>query len=350
MKKKLFGSDADGREGFLYTIGNTKGLQVSVTDYGATIVSIMALDRTGKETDVIFGYDSLEEYLKGDSYFGATVGRNCNRIAGAAFSIDNETYRLEQNDNENNLHSGSHGVSLRFWDLKECTDNSLTLEIEDADLEQGFPGNARIRVSFTVTEENELVIEYRAVSDKKTVFNFTNHAYFNLNGAGSGTAMDHVLSLRASHYTPLISSHAIPTGELAEVEGTPFDFREPKTIGRDIGAEDEQLKFVGGYDHNFALDRTSEGMEEAAVAIGPESGIRMTVSTDCPGIQLYTANFTDCKRGKKGKEYHGRDAFCLETQYFPNSVNEPGFATPITEAEEEYCSRTIYKFDVLEGN
>ena len=346
MKKKMFGKAADGREGTLFTIGNSKGLQVSVTDYGATLVSVMTPDKAGNSTDVIFGYDSLEEYLKGDCYFGATVGRNCNRIAGAEFSIDGKTYKLEQNDNENNLHSGSRGVSQRFWEVKECTDDSLTLEIEDADLEQGFPGNAKIEVTFTVTEDNELVIDYRAVSDQKTVFNFTNHAYFNLNGEGSGTATEHVLCLRASHYTPLISSHAIPTGELAEVAGTPFDFREPKTIGRDIGAENEQLHFVGGYDHNFALDRTSGGMELAAVAIGQESGIRMTISTDCPGIQLYTANFTDCKLGKGKKEYHGRDAFCLETQYFPNSVNEPGFATPVTEAGEQYHSRTTYKFDI----
>lgn len=343
--RTVFGKTADGEEGFLYTIGNSKGMKVSITDYGATLVSVVVPDKNGKETDVILGYDSLEDYLKGDSYFGATVGRNCNRIAGAAVTIDGKKYELEQNDHENNLHSGSKGVSLRFWLLEKCTENSLTLEIEDEDLEQGFPGNASISVTFTVTEECELLIDYRAVSDRKTVFNFTNHAYFNLNGAGSGTAMKHMLSLRASHYTPLIDSHAIPTGELAPVEGTPFDFREQKPIGRDIEENHEQLKFVGGYDHNFALDKIGEGVETAAVALGPQSGIRMTVLTDCPGIQLYTANFGDVKTGKAGKQYHGRDAFCLETQYFPNSINEPGFATPVTEAGEVYISRTIYKFD-----
>lgn len=345
MKKKVFGTTADGRKGYLFTIGNNRGLEVSVTDYGASIVSIIVLDRNEKPTDVVLGYDSLEEYLRGDSYFGATVGRNCNRIEGAAFSMDGRTYKLEDNNFGNNLHSGSHGVSFRFWNLKACTDNSLTLELEDKDLEQGFPGNAKIEVSFTVTEDNALVIDYRAVADQKTVFNFTNHAYFNLNGEGSGTAMGHLLSLRASHYTPFKGFGGIPTGELAEVAGTAFDFREPKTIGKDLGAGDEQLGFTGGYDHNFVIDKASDGVETAAVVYGQESGIRMTVSTDCPGIQLYSANFPGSKTGKGGKEYHGRDAFCLETQYFPNAVNEPGFATPVTEAGEIYRSRTIYKFD-----
>lgn len=348
MTRTKFGCSAGGREGMLYTLCNGKGMKVSVMDYGATLVSVVVPDREGTETDVILGFDSLEGYQRAGGYFGATVGRNCNRIEGASFSIDGKEYQLERNDRGNNLHSGSKGLSLRFWEMQECTEDRLVLAIEDEDLKQGFPGNARITVTFTVTADNGLVIDYQAVSDQKTVFNFTNHSYFNLDGAGSGTAMEHTLSIKASGYTPLKDSCGIPTGEILPVTGTPFDFRMPKTIGKDIEADDAQLKFVGGYDHNFVLDKAGEGVETVAEAVASRSGIRMTVDTDCPGMQLYTANFGGCISGKDGKKYHGRDAFCLETQYYPNAVNELEFPSPITDAGKEYRSRTIYKFDIQE--
>lgn len=347
MEKRQFGRTAEGEEATLYTIANQKGMRVLVTDFGATLVSVFVKDKEGRDTDVILGYDDVATYQKRMCYFGATVGRNCNRISGTKIEIDGTEYQIEGNDRGNNLHSGINSTSRRFWTVKEYTDSRIVFEIEDAHLQQGFPGNARMEAVYEVTEENGLSITQRAVADQKTVFNLTNHAYFNLNGAGNGTAEEHVLQIKASHYTPVCDSKAIPTGEIAAVEGTPFDFREPKTIGRDIGVENEQLSYGNGYDHNFALDKEKEGMETVAVAYAPQSGIRLEVITDSIGLQLYTANFVGGENGKGGVQYKDRDAFCLETQYFPNAVNEPNFVSPLTEAGETYESHTIYQFSIV---
>jgi aldose 1-epimerase len=345
MEKREFGRTAEGQEASLYTIKNHNGMQVAITDFGASLVSLWVPDKNGRQVDVILGYDDVSGYQKGTCYFGATVGRNCNRIANARLSIDGTEYTLEANDNENNLHSGSQSTAERLWTVKEHEVSQLTLEIEDDDLQQGFPGKAKIQVTFTVTPENALEISYSADSDKKTVFNMTNHAYFNLNGAGSGSILYHTLQIHASAYTPT-DEKSIPTGEIRPVDGTAFDFTEPKTIGQDIGQDDEQLKFAGGYDHNFVLDRQQAGIEQVATVYSEPSGIRMDVSTDCPGIQFYSANYVNEELGKEGHVYEKRDAICLETQYFPNSVNEPKFATPVTEAGETYQSKTIYTFSV----
>lgn len=344
MEKKSFGRTAAGDAG-LYIIANTRGMKVLVTDFGATLVSIFVKDKNGKDTDVILGYDDAADYEKHTCYFGATVGRNCNRISDAKITIDDTQYILDANDNENNLHSGGNGFSERIWDVKEHLENKITLTIEDADMQQGFPGNATVTLNYEVTENNELKITYHAQSDRKTVFNFTNHSYFNLKG--SGTATDHILQIRASHYTPVKSAKAIPTGEIASVAGTPFDFREPKAIGTDIGADNEQLRYGNGYDHNYAIDKEKAGMETVATAYSEESGIRMDVSTDCIGLQLYTANFIGGQKGKGGVVYNDRDAFCLETQYFPNAINEPNFTTPLTDAGESYDSQTVYTFSLI---
>ena len=253
---------------------------------------------------------------------------------------------MEANDNENSLHSGSNGTSERFWEVISCTDQAVTLQIEDADLQQGYPGNAVIQVTYEVTEDNGLAITYHAKADKDTVFNFTNHAYINLNGHASGSVLDQTVQIKASHFTPVKDGKAIPTGELADVEGTPFDFRVAKPIGQDIHADNEQLKFGSGYDHNFALDRTGDEVEKVATAYAPESGIQLEVYTDCPGIQLYSANFIQGQKGKGGVVYKDWEAFCLETQYFPNSINEPNFKSPITKAGKDYASKTIYKFSL----
>ena len=252
MEKKQFGRTAQGAA-TLYAIANTKGMRVLVTDFGATLVSIFVKDKNGADTDVILGYEDAAEYEKQTCYFGATVGRNCNRISDAKIMIDDTQYILDANDNENNLHSGANGLSERIWEVKEYQENKITLTAEDADMQQGFPGNAAVAVTYEVTEENGLKITYHATADKKTLFNFTNHSYFNLNG--EGTAMDHVLQIKASHYTPVKSEKAIPTGEIASVEGTPFDFRTPKIIGQDIDADNEQLRYGNGYDHNYAIDK-----------------------------------------------------------------------------------------------
>lgn len=346
MEKTSFGRTAEGREAALYTIGNAGGMRAQITDFGAALVSLYVKDRDGNMQDIVLGYGDVAPYQSQTCYFGAVVGRNCNRIADARFEIDGTEYVLEANDNENNLHSGSNGTSERFWEVKEQADGRITFALEDAHLAQGYPGNASLEVTYEVTEDNGLSISYHASADQKTVFNFTNHAYFNLNGHASGDILGHLLQINASHYTPVKDAKAIPTGEIAPVAGTPFDFRREKPVGQDIGADDIQLTYGSGYDHNFVLDREGKGMETAAVVYGPESGIRMEVLTDCIAIQLYTGNFIEGQKGKDGAVYPKQGAMCLETQYCPNSVNDPNFTAPFTDAGAAYDSRTVYKFSV----
>ena len=346
MNKNSFGKTRAGAEAFTYEIANSKGIKAVITDFGATVVSLFVPGKDGKVRDVVLGYDDAATYERQGCYFGAIIGRYANRISDAKVTIDGVEYQLEANDNENTLHSGSNGISHKLWDVKNYTDNAITLEIVSRDLEQGFPGNVTIQVTYEITEDNELAISYHAVSDKTTTINMTNHCYFNLNGHESGVVYDQTLQLQASHYTPMKSPKAIPTGEIRPVEGTPFDFRVAKPIGQDIKAEDEQLKFANGYDHNFAIDKTTNGIERVATAYCPESGIQMDVLTDMVGIQLYTANFIVGEVGKNNVTYVDNGAFCLETQYFPNSINEPNFLTPITKAGETFETKTLYKFTV----
>lgn len=344
MGKNHFGETSRGEQVSTYDISNQNGMKVVLTDFGATTVSVFVKDKDGNYQDVVLGYDNAKSYENHWSYFGATVGRYANRISNAKVEIEGQIYELEVNDNENCLHSGSNGVARRVWDVKSYTENEITFVIEDADLAEGFPGNAVMEVTYRVSDDNALVITYNARADKTTAFNMTNHSYFNLNGHKSGYIGGHVLQINASHYTPVSSSKAIPTGEITSVTGTPFDFTEAKTIGRDIEANDEQLGFAHGYDHNYAIDKTSPGLERAATVVGDKTGIAMDVFTDCLGVQFYSANFIGGQAGKEGAVYEDRDAFCLETQYFPNAINEPNFTTPITQAGEEYKSQTVYHF------
>ncbi len=240
---------------------------------------------------MVLGYENAETYQQQMASFGAVVGRNCNRIANAEIVIDGVTYQLEKNDNENNLHSGSQATSRRLWDAEEQTADKITFVIKDAEGQQGYPGNAVMKVTYEVTEANELSITYHATADKTTIFNMTNHAYFNLNGAGSGSAMEQILQIRASHYTPVIDAKSIPTGEIASVDGTPFDFREAKSMGRDIEQANDQLSYGHGYDHNFVLDKERAGLEKIATAYSTKSGIKMDVITDCIGMQLLHGEF-----------------------------------------------------------
>lgn len=351
MERKTFGKLADGEEATLYTISNTKGMYAQITDFGASIVSLVVKDKDGKNTDVVLGYENAETYQQQMASFGAVVGRNCNRIANAEIVIDGVTYQLEKNDNENNLHSGSQATSRRLWDAEEQTADKITFVIKDAEGQQGYPGNAVMKVTYEVTEANELSITYHATADKTTIFNMTNHAYFNLNGAGSGSAMEQILQIRASHYTPVIDAKSIPTGEIASVDGTPFDFREAKPMGRDIEQANDQLSYGHGYDHNFVLDKERAGLEKIATAYSTKSGIKMDVITDCIGMQLYTANFIQGQKVQGGAVCKERDAFCLETQYFPNSINEPNFTTPLTEAGKSYDTKTgLCIFDCIDIN
>ncbi len=345
MSKRSFGTLSDGTAVSLYTIANSKGMEAAVSDYGANVVSIFVEDKDGNKRDVILGFDDAADYEASGSYFGATVGRNCNRISDARIVIDKTVYELEKNDRGNNLHSGSKGLSRVMWNVKEQLADRITFSYYSPDLEEGYPGNATIEVTFEVTENNDFSISYYAVSDKKTIFNMTSHCYYNLNGHASGTILDQELKIKAYGYTPVKNELSIPTGEVLALEGTPFDFREAKPIGRDIHADHEQIKYSKGYDHNFAIAKETDGMETVACAYAKESGIQMEVITDAIAIQLYTANAM-FEVGKENTAYPDYGAFCLETQYFPNAVNEPNFVTPLFDAGEPYKSKTMYHFSI----
>lgn len=344
MNKVSFGKASWGKDAYKYTIGNSKGMKVVLTDLGACVVEIWIEDKDGNLRDVALGYDDVQQYEKEGTYFGAIVGRYANRIADAKFEIDGAEYQMDVNDNENNLHSGAKGIARKVWDVEFHEESKIVFTCVSAD--DGFPGRATCHVTYEVTENNELKISYVGSCDKTTPFNMTNHTYFNLNGHNAGTILDHQLMIKASGYTPVRDSKAIPTGEIAAVENTPFDFRVAKPIGRDIEENFEQLIYGQGYDHNFAIDRESDKVEKIAEVYSAESGIKMEVDTDCVGVQLYTGNFLNGDSGKGGHNYERRAGFCLETQFFPNSINEPNFLRPITEAGQPYKTQTVYRFCV----
>ncbi len=347
VTQSSFGKSREGEELSLFTIGNASGTRVVVSDLGATIVSIFFRDKSGTEKDIILGYDTPEGYYNGTCFFGACIGRSGNRIDKGRFTIDGRTYQLAINDNQNNLHSGPDGFDSRRFTLTGKTEDSVTLSLEDPDLRQGYPGNFRMSVTYTLTDDNKLMLHYTAACDQDTVCNLTNHTYFNLGGHDSGSIEDTELWLAAKEYTPVIDHEAIPTGEYAPVAGTPFDFTTPKTIGRDIREDNEQLKFVGGYDHNFVLQHERSGALKFAEAYQPRTGICMECFTDLPGFQFYAGNFiTEGEKGKKGAVYGKRCGFCLETQFYPNSINQEGFARPLLKAGETFESTTAYQFSV----
>ena len=329
--EKTFGKLADGREARLYTVENGR-LRAQITDYGASLVSLYV-----DGLDVCLGCDDVRGYEKNGSYLGAVVGRNANRMSGAGFVLNGEQVQLPANEGCNNLHSGPDSWAWRLWELAEHTGNSLTMTIRSPHGDQGFPGNAQVSVTYTI-ENDGLTISYRAVSDRDTIFNLTNHAYFNLFGQDKpGKAMDQELMLPAAAFCPDDAAN-IPTGEVRCVEGTPFDFRSFKTIGRDIGMDYEPLHLQGGYDHNFV-----NSGEVCAVLRNPENGLTMTVTTDLPGVQVYAGNFLD-NVGKGGVYYGKRSGVALETQHFPDSVNHPEWVQPFVKAGEVWESVTRYAF------
>ncbi len=345
VTKEAFGFTPDGRELSLYTMENSKGTAVKVSDLGASLVSIIFQDKNEKMRDIILGYEDAEGYYQGSCYFGAVIGRSGNRIDKGRFSIDGKTYQLAINDNDNNLHSGPNGFDKRPFSAKSFCDNSISFSIEDKDLEQGYPGNFKAVVTYTLTEDNELFLDYEAESDQDTVCNLTNHVYFNLSGHDSGSIEDTELWLSAKMYTPVRDYQAIPTGEYRSVTGTAFDFTSPKAIGRDIEADDEQLRFVLGYDHNFVLRKEKGSVVKFAEAYSPRTGILMECFTDLPGVQFYAGNcISKNEKGKDGAIYNPRSGFCLETQFYPNAINQEGFAKPYLKAGEKFTSRTCYKF------
>lgn len=301
-------------------------------------------DKEGKRTDIVVGFDSLNGYLQAEErYYGAIVGRYANRIAKGRFTLEGKEYTLVTNNGVNHLHGGTKGYQDVVWEVEQASDESLTLKYFSKDGEEGYPGNMNITVRYTLTR-TDLVMDYEATTDKTTVFNITNHAYFNLNGQGSGTILNHQLMINADYYTP-IDDTSIPTGEIAKVEGTPFDFRTPMPIGSRIEAEDEQLRNGSGYDHNYVLNRTNDHqLTLAARAVGDKSGIVLEVLTTEPGVQLYTGNFMEAHHHiKYGFRDERRSAFCLETQHFPDSPNHPQFPSTVLKPGERFTSQTIFR-------
>ncbi len=344
MTVSPFGTTKTGRRADLITLDNGR-LQCAVTTYGAALVSLDVPDRSGARRDVVLGFDTLADYETQTAFLGATIGRYANRIGGSRFTLNGREYPLPANEGPNQLHGG-FGFDKRIWAYEEVQ-GGVKLSLTSPDLDQGFPGELKAAVTYTLTG-SALTISYSAVSDRDTLCNLTNHSYFNLNGQGSGTAMDHVLQLNASAFTPVSDSACIPTGELRPVEGTPMDFRSPTPIGLRIHQEDEQLRFGRGYDHNWAVDGPAGTLRTAAVVESRESGIRMEVRTDLPGIQFYTANgLAGNPAGKGGAVYRNRDAFCLETQYFPDSIHHPDFIQPILPGGKVWTSQTVYSFQTL---
>ncbi|MGB0655748.1 MAG: aldose epimerase family protein [Pirellulales bacterium] len=333
----------------LYTLKNESGMTVRVTNYGAIITSIIVPDRNGKQADVALGYDRVEDYINAvdKPYFGAVVGRYGNRIAKGEFTLDGETYSLLQNNGENHLHGGAIGFDKVVWAVDEYVEGkSLTLSYLAKDKEEGYPGNLELIIVYTLADDNSLVVDYHATTDKATPINVTQHTYFNLKGEGQGTILDHKLMLNAKTFTPVDES-LIPTGEMPAVAGTPFDFTTAKAIGRDIDQQNEQLVFGLGYDHNWILNKDGkEGeLSLAAQVHEPSSGRVMEIYTTEPGIQFYCGNFLDGRlKGKSGKPYVHRGGFCLETQHFPDSPNQPNFPSTILKPGETYESKTVFKF------
>lgn len=341
--KEKFGVTKTGKEVYLYTLKNKNGMEAKITNYGACLVGLLVPDKNGKLDDVVLGFDTLEEYFVNPSFFGVVIGPNANRIGGAAFELNGKKYQLAVNDGENNLHSDINGGYQKLpWKAEEGG-NSVTFTIEDKDGELGFPGNKTFVVTYTLTDDNEIKLSYRASSDMDTLLNPTNHTYFNLAGHKSGSMEGQMLRLQASNFTPVVPG-AIPTGEIKPVAGTPMDFTKMKPIGQDIGADCEQLKLVQGYDHNFVIDGADGSMREIAEAEDPQSGRRMKVFTNLPGVQFYAGNCIDPQSGKDGASYGPRMGFCLETQYFPDNIHHPNFAQAVFGPGKDYESETIYQF------
>lgn len=349
IKKRPFGM-VDGKPADLFVLENSNHLEMKVTNYGGIVVSLVVPDRDGNMDDIVLGYNQLEAYVKHNPYFGAIIGRYGNRIGNAQFTLEGQKYTLAKNDGENNLHGGIKGFDKVVWDAKPVMDDDyvgLILKYLSKDGEEGFPGNLDVTVKYILNNDNEFRIDYRATTDKTTIVNLTNHSYFNLAGEGSGDILGHEVVINAERFTP-VDETLIPTGELAPVEGTPMDFRIPTAIGARIDADYEQLKIGKGYDHNFVLNKDQEGaMTLAATAYEPASGRFMEVFTTEPGMQFYTGNFLNGMIGKSGKPYNFRNAFCFETQHFPDSPNKPEFPSVVLRPGEEYKTTTIYKFSTI---
>jgi len=346
-----FGTLPTGEQVHAFTMRNARGIEMRVIDYGGIIVSLRTPDRAGNPGDIVLGFDDVEGYVKSSPYFGAITGRYANRIAKGQFTLDGTTYKLAVNNGPNALHGGLKGFDKVVWQAAPSADTGgarLVLRYTSADGEEGYPGTLHATVTYTLTDRNELAIEYQATTDKPTPINLTNHSYFNLAGEGSGTVLGHVMTIDADRYVP-VDATFIPTGDLASVAGTPFDFRKPTAIGARIDQPDPQLKNGLGYDHTFVVNRPAggTGLVHVAHVVEPTSGRTLDVATTEPGVQFYTGNFLDGKVvGKNSHAYPRRGGFCLETHHFPDSPNKPQFPSTILRPGETYHSRTVFTFGV----
>ena len=336
-----FGMTSKGEEARLFTIQNGKGMEIKVSDYGAALVQVRVPDKEGRLLDVVLGYDEVKGYEEGNAFFGATIGRVANRIGNGVFQLGGRTYELTRNDGQNALHGGRDFYNKRIWKTGKTGEDYVEFLLDSPSGDQGFPGNVKISVTYTLTKDNEIKIHYRAVPDADTLINLTNHSYFNLSGHASGTVLAQEVMLDADAYARA-DSQSIPTGEIVPVSGTPMDFRQLKPIGAEIDEAYEALEFGKGYDHNWVLNK--KGYRKAAFMRSKESGIAMEVYTDLPGLQFYTANFVDHEKGKEGAVYNMRQAACFETQYFPDAVHKDHFEGPEVKAGEIYETTTAYRF------
>ncbi|HYX29413.1 MAG TPA: aldose epimerase family protein [Pyrinomonadaceae bacterium] len=347
VTKESFGKTPDGQNVNIYTLTNSRGAEVKITNYGGIVTALKVPDLKGTLGDIVLGFDNLDDYLKGTPYFGALIGRYGNRIAKGRFTLDGVEYKLAVNNGENHLHGGIRGFDKAVWTalpLKIPNGAALRLTYLSKDGEEGYPGNLSVKVIYTLTNANELKIEYSASTDRDTVVNLTHHSYFNLAGQGNGDILNHRLFINAARFTPT-DAGSIPTGELRSVHGTPFDFTRATAIGARINQDDEQLKLAKGYDHNFVLNGKMGTLRRAARVLEPSSGRVLEVWTTEPGIQFYTGNFLDgTLTGKDGKVYQQRYGFCLETQHYPDSPNKPKFPTTVLRKGGRYHTVTIYRF------
>jgi aldose 1-epimerase len=347
MKKELFGTTSDGRPVDLYTLSNSAGTEMRVTNYGGIIVSLRVADRNGKMADVVLGHDELKGYFDNSPYLGAIIGRYANRIAGGKFKLDGVEYKLATNNGPNSLHGGLKGFNQALWDASTSFGDkgeSIAFSYTSKDGDEGYPGNLQIKVSYTLTNQNEVIVDYMATSDKATPVNLTQHTYFNLQGEGAGNILAHEITLHADRFTP-VDKNLIPTGQILSVKGTPLDLTSPTAMGAHMDATFEQIALARGYDHNFVISRKNDSLELAARVREPVSGRVLEVYTTEPGIQFYTGNFLDGSvKGKQGHMYQQRSGFCLETQHFPDSPNHPNFPSTILRPGATFHSTTIFKF------
>lgn len=347
IKEESFDVVHEGKQVRLVTLRNRNGMFAQVTNYGAIIVSIYTPDSKGNMKDVVQGYDTISEYIDGNGpYMGAICGRCANRIAGGKFILEGREYTLAVNNGSNHLHGGIRGFDKVVWDIVNVSASELHLEYLSADGEEGYPGNLRVKVKYSLTGDNSLRLDYNAETDKTTVVNLASHSYFNLSGEGSGSIYDHELMINADFFTPTDDT-SVPTGEIRCVKGTPMDFTEFRKIGAFIDEDDEQLRYGAGYDQNWVLKHRTGTVGLAATAFDPASGRVMDVYTTQPGVQLYTANWIENEPGKGGKKYGRRWAFCLETQHFPDAVNKPHFPSTILNPGEKYEHSCLYNFRVI---